>query len=90
MGEQVAAGIKKRINRSASDGRNPAAADAARQPATEIARQPATEIARQPATNIARQPATNIARQGNESESHHVPSVSKDTTAQTDAECRRT
>mgnify|MGYP005844802425 CR=1 FL=1 len=66
MGEQVAAGIKKRINRSASDGRNPAAADAARQP------------------------ATNIARQGNESESHHVPSVSKDTTAQTDAECRRT
>ena len=74
MGEQVAAGIKKRINRSASDGRNPAAADAARQPATEIARQP----------------ATNIARQGNESESHHVPSVSKDTTAQTDAECRRT
>ena len=74
MGEQVAAGIEKRINRSASDGRNPAAADAARQPATEIARQP----------------ATNIARQGNESESHHVPSVSKDTTAQTDAECRRT
>ena len=74
MGEQVAAGIKKRINRSASDGRNPAAADAARQPATEIARQPATDIA----------------RQGNESESHHVPSVSKDTTAQTDAECRRT
>ena len=74
MGEQVAAGIKKRINRSASDGRNPAAADAARQPATEIARQP----------------ATNIARQGNESESHHVPSVSKDTTAQNDAECRRT
>ena len=63
MGEQVAAGIKKRINRSASDGRNPAAADAARQLATDIARQPATDIA----------------RQGNESESHHIPSVSCDT-----------
>ena len=63
MGEQVAAGIKKESSTGVP------------QTGGTLRRMPQGCLA----TDIARQPATDIARQGNESESHHIPSVSCDT-----------